>query len=52
MGQMATFDDDVSWGGEGGVRVRVRVRVRVGEGGAFEFITSPMITVLKSAYGQ
>ena len=40
MGQvfvaLATFDDDVSWGG----------------GGAFEFITSPMITVLKSAYGQ
>ena len=39
MGQvfvaLATFDDDVSWGG-----------------GAFEFITSPMITVLKSAYGQ
>ena len=31
-------------GGRGG-------RVRVG-GGAFEFITSPMITVLKSAYGQ
>ena len=28
MGQMATFDDDVSWGGGGGGRVRVG-----GEGG-------------------
>ena len=49
MGQMATFDDDVSWGGGGGV---LGLGLGLGGGGAFEFITSPMITVLKSAYGQ